>query len=76
MAEFVSNQANRIITPFIPLQPIPYHHDIPAFTLPSKVQLSGVVKDGASRFEVDLKSNDGEFLLHFNPRFNVLENFY
>ena len=75
MAEFVSSFSSipekKIISPHIILQPIPYHHEIPDFRLPAKIQLSGVVKENANRFEVDLKSTDGEFLLHFNPRFNV-----
>lgn len=49
---------------------VPYHEEIPHFKLPSKIQLSGTVKPNAKRFEIDLLSDDGEFYLHFNPRFN------
>jgi len=48
---------------------MPYHHEIPNFSLPSRIQISGVVREGSNRFEVDLRTKEGEFLLHFNPRF-------
>ncbi|KAI3415823.1 Lectin, galactoside-binding, soluble [Globodera pallida] len=50
--------------------PLPYQKDITDFRLPGKVHAVGQVNAGAKRFEVNLLSQDGEHLLHFNPRFD------
>lgn len=50
--------------------PLPYEKTLSDVYLPLKIQLTGAVKEAAVRFEVDLKSSGGEFLFHFNPRFN------
>uniref|UniRef100_A0A1I8BJ70 Galectin n=1 Tax=Meloidogyne hapla TaxID=6305 RepID=A0A1I8BJ70_MELHA len=50
--------------------PIPFHHQLVNFKLPSKLHFGGNIPEGANRFEVDLKSAEGEIFFHFNPRFS------
>ena len=39
--------------------------------MPSKIQIVGTINEGAKRIEINLHGSNGEFLLHFNPRFDV-----
>lgn len=50
--------------------PIPFHHQFVNFKLPTKIHFGGNIPEGANRFEIDLKSTDGEIFFHFNPRFS------
>ncbi|KAL3072493.1 hypothetical protein niasHS_017467 [Heterodera schachtii] len=50
--------------------PLPHQKEIVDPRLPCKIQIVGRANDVAKRFEVNLLSQTGEHLLHFNPRFD------
>uniref|UniRef100_A0A914C2N5 Galectin n=1 Tax=Acrobeloides nanus TaxID=290746 RepID=A0A914C2N5_9BILA len=49
---------------------VPYQQNFENFPVPSKIQIAGAINEGAKRIEINLHGSNGEFLLHFNPRFD------
>lgn len=52
-------------------QPVPYEGPLHTLLQTNRMRIVGIPHPGAQRFTVNWKSQDGETLFHFNPRFDV-----